>query len=141
MADYKIYVDQIGNTTATTVSDSSPLPVSIPPTSTSSNAPTNSTQAALATSKVIKASAGTLFGISGYNSGAAQFIQLHDAAALPADTAVPVVNIAVAATSNFSIDFGLYGMAFANGIVACNSSTAATKTIGGADCQFFARYK
>ena len=141
MADYKIYVDQIGNTTATTVSDSSPLPVSIPPTSTSSNAPTNSTQAALATSKVIKAAAGTLYGLSGYNSGAAQFIQLHDASALPADSAVPVVNIAVAATSNFSIDFGIYGMSFATGIVACNSSTAATKTIGAADCQFFARYK
>lgn len=144
MADFKIFVDQIGNgTSATQVSDSAPLPVTtaLPPTSDSANAPTNATQAALAASDVIKASAGTLFGITGYNSGAAQFIQLHDAASLPADTAVPVLNIAVAATSNFTIDFGIYGMAFATGIVACNSSTSATKTIGAADCQFFARYK
>lgn len=29
MADYKIYVDQIGNTTATPVSDATPLPVAV----------------------------------------------------------------------------------------------------------------
>ena|SRR5687767_9802269 len=111
------------------------------PSSESGSAPTNATQAALAASAVIKATAGNLYGLSGYNSGPEQFIQLHDAASLPADAAVPVHNIIVPAISNFSIDFGVYGMAFATGIVVCNSSTAETKTIGAADCQFFARYK
>lgn len=97
-------------------------------------------QAALATSAIGSAAACIVYGISGYNSKAStQFMQLHDAAALPADTAVPAFNMTVAASSNFNMDFGLYGMPFANGVVACNSSTAPTKTIGSADFQFFFR--
>ena len=42
---------------------------------------------------------------------------------------------------NFSIDFGVYGMAFVNGLYVANSSTAATLTAGAADCQFFARIR
>ncbi len=103
-------------------------------------APNNETQAALAASFQISVVPDVLIGIAGYNSKAsAQFIQLHDSATAPADTAVPKFNITVAASSNFSIDFGIYGMDFQNGIYACNSSTAPTKTIGSADCQFFAR--
>ena len=137
-------VNQIGTKESTDipVDSDNPLPVSSAPTSDSDFAPTNSTQAAAATSKVIKAAPGTLYGIAGYNAkGSAQFILLHDAAALPADATVPVFGMTVAATSNFSVDFGPYGMAFATGIVACNSSTVASKTIGSADCHFFARYK
>jgi hypothetical protein len=72
--------------------------------------------------------------------GSAQFIQLHDAAALPADTAVPEVFITVPASSNFSIDFGQYGRTFVNGIVICNSTTGPTKTIGAANCWFDVQY-
>lgn len=111
------------------------------PTNSSGNAPSNATVAAYAASLVVKASAGTLFGLSGYNSKvSAQFIQLHDAAALPADTAVPVVVITVPAGANFAIDFGVYGRRFATGIVVTNSSTGPTKTIGAADCWFDAQY-
>ena len=92
---------------------------------------------AYAASKIIKPSAGILYGLTGYNSKAsAQFVQIHDAASLPAEAAVPVLVFKVAALDNFFLDLGPYGVNFANGIVVCNSSTAETKTIGSADCWF-----
>lgn len=104
-------------------------------------APTNVSSTALEASHVIKASAGTLLGVTGYNNkSSAQFIQLHNTTTVPADTAVPVVVITVPASSNFSIDFGTYGRRFATGISICNSSTAATKTVGSADCWFDAQF-
>ncbi len=97
---------------------------------------------ALAASGVIKASAGTLYGFSGVNnSGSDQHIQIHDAAAVPVDTAVPIIVIIVPAGGNFSFDAGFHGVAFANGISWSNSSTLATKTIGSADCWVVASYK
>ena len=101
----------------------------------------NATTTAYAASLLAKASAGTLYYISGYNSNAsAQFIQVHDAAALPADGAVPKLIMRVAATSNFAFISGSLGRYFANGIVVCNSSTGPTKTIGAADCWFDLQY-
>lgn len=75
--------------------------------------------------------------VFGYNSGGTQFIQLHDAAAVPSEGAVPAVIITVP-TGNFSIDLPLVGVPFNTGCVVCNSSTGPTKTIGGADCYFSA---
>lgn len=103
--------------------------------------PNNATTTALAASLVVKAKPGTLYGFSGVNNKAsAQYIQVHDAAALPADTAVPKIVFTVPASSNFTFDFGMYGRRFPTGIVICNSSTLATKTIGAADCWFDVQY-
>lgn len=99
----------------------------------------NRTTAAYSKSLVIAASPAKLHKVTGYNSGSAQFIQLHDAASLPADTSVPDVVIAVPATSNFTIDFGEVGRVFGTGIVICNSSTGPTKTEGADDCWFDAQ--
>jgi hypothetical protein len=93
-------------------------------------------------SHVLKASAGTLISLIGYNSKAsAQFIQIYNSATVPSDAAVPVLTITVAATSNFSIDVPITGIPFTTGIAVANSSTGPTKTIGSADCYFTAVIK
>ncbi len=101
----------------------------------------NASSTAYEPSRVVKATPGVLFGLTGYNSKAsAQFIQLHDATLLPAEGVAPVATFTVAATSNFSLDYGLKGRKFDKGIVLVNSSTGPTKTIGSADCWFDAQY-
>lgn len=100
-----------------------------------------SDSAAYVASQIAKAAPGTVFRISGYSSNAAaQFIQLHDAATLPADTAVPKIVFKVAAAGNFDYDFGEKGRYCGTGIVVSNSSTGPTKTIGVADTWFNIEY-
>ena len=90
-------------------------------------------------SRVLKSSPGTLVTLIGYNSKAsAQFIQVFDSATVPADGAPPVLTFTVAASSNFSVDVPITGIAFASGIAFSNSSTGPTKTIGSADCYVMA---
>lgn len=106
------------------------------------NAPSNATTTAYAASLIVKASAGTLYSITGYNSGnVTQFIQIHDSATLPADGSIPKVIFIVPPLSNFSFDLTPFGRSFASGIVVCNSSTGPTKTIGSANCWIDAQYK
>ena len=98
----------------------------------------NSTTTAYAASLVVSVTPKTrLCGLSGYNSLAStQFIQIHDAASLPADTSVPKIVFEVAASSKFAIDLNNNPRVFATGIAMCNRSTDATKTIGAADGWF-----
>jgi hypothetical protein len=90
-------------------------------------------------SRVIKSSAGTIFSLSGYNSGPAQFIQFFNSTTVPANATVPVAVFAVSAASGFFLEWEK-GLPFSTGISISNSSTAATKTIGSADCFLTATY-
>jgi hypothetical protein len=95
-----------------------------------------------AASGVIKASAGTLLGVMGFNSNASgQFIQIYNSATIPIDTTVPILTVFVPGTSNFSIDFSPLGKLFSIGISWSNSSTGPTKTIGASDCWINVQYK
>lgn len=101
--------------------------------------PSNINTTAYAASLVVKASAGTLYRVRGFTSTAAQWIQIHDAASLPADTAVPEEITYPDALGNFEFNFP-QGKLFASGIVVCDSSTGPTKTIGSANCWISAEY-
>jgi len=90
---------------------------------------------------LVKAGRGWLYGFSGFNNKAsAQFIQVHDANSIPADGAVPVFVMTAATVANFSVVSGSTNRKFQRGIVICNSSTAATKTIASSDCWIDAQY-
>lgn len=106
--------------------------------------PLNSTSVAYEASRLVKATGGVLFGFAGYNSKAStQFILVFDAPGgpgIPANTAIPVIILPVAAASAFSYDSGHFGRRFSSGIWIANSSTGPTLTIGSADCWIDAQY-
>jgi hypothetical protein len=82
-----------------------------------------------------------VYGFTVYNTKAStQFVNVFDAGALPADGAVPSFSLVVAANSPVAIAFSPNGRTFSNGLVLCNSSTDATKTLGSADCFFDVQY-
>lgn len=112
------------------------------PSSSSSFAPSRSVSTALEASRLAKASAGNLYTITGHNfKTSSQYILVFNNSSLPADGAGTIIYpFLVPASSNFCLDFGTLGEHFSVGIVVCNSSTLATKTIGSADCWFTVRY-
>jgi hypothetical protein len=82
-----------------------------------------------------------VYGFTVYNTKAsAQFVNVFDASLLPADTAVPAFSFPINANTAVGFAFSPAGRTFTNGLVMCNSSTDATKTIGSADCFFDVQY-
>lgn len=101
----------------------------------------NSTSTAKETGRVVKAGPGRVYGVSYYNDNAAtRYLQFFDATSAPADTAVPLITVPVAAGASTYINFGRYGRLFETGIYVCNSTTDVTKTLGSADGLFDVQY-
>lgn len=101
----------------------------------------NSTSNALEASRVVKSGRTRLYGFSGTNTKAsAQFILAFDATTIPANGTVPKFVMTAAASSDFWVSWTPAWRDFRDGCVLCNSSTAATLTIGSADCWFDAQY-
>lgn len=91
-------------------------------------------------SLIVKSSPGTLFTITAFNtSGSDRYLQLFDAASVPADTTVPLISLLIPSATTGAYDFGFKGLPFATGIVAVTSSAAATKTLAGS-ALFLASY-
>ena len=102
--------------------------------------PDNSHSNAYESFRVVKVGPGVLFGFSVFSSfDTTQYIQLFDSATLPDDGMVPVFPFPVANASALLVNYSPPGRFFQYGIVLCNSSTVATKTIGSADCFFDAQ--
>src|ERR1044071_1306369 len=87
-------------------------------------------------SGVIRTGPGRLYSLFGFNNKAsAQYLQVFDALAVPADGAVPrLPPLYVASLTSFYYDFGEVGAGFTIGLCWSNSSALAQKTIGSADC-------
>lgn len=93
----------------------------------------NADGGALVASRVIATAPCKLLSIIVLNTGAAQYIQVFESATVPANGAVPELPaVYVGATSTVQFDF-LNGVDM-DAVSISNSSTAATKTIGAADC-------
>lgn len=82
-----------------------------------------------------------VYGFTVYSTKAsAQFVNVFDNSTLPANAAVPLWSWPLAANNGVGFSWAPNGREFYAGLVLCNSSTDATKTIGSADCFFDVQY-
>ena len=118
------------------------IPLSVDPGGGLSSGVAEVRSTAFEAGKVLKSSGGKLKQFSVFNSKAsAQFILLMDSATVPADGPVTLLfpPIPVAAGQLLVLDLPT-PLSAANGIAVSNSSTGTfSKTIGGADCAFYAQ--
>ena len=102
--------------------------------------PFNYESGALDNAQVVKTGASYLYGFTVHSTlGAGQFIMIFDADAVPADTAVCSMVYAIGAESDREVAW-IPPRRMDQGIVICNSTTNATKTLGAADCLFDVQY-
>lgn len=101
---------------------------------------TNSTSAALEATRLVKATAGKLFGLQGYSAVAGFVIVGDKTSALNGTSDNFRIVIPVEAGKPFSLDLG-WGRAFANGISIGLSTTGPTWTTGGSNMWVDAQYE
>ena len=98
--------------------------------------PLNKSSIALSSSIVVKTGPGILYGFTVFNTNASnQYIHVFDAAQLPSDGSVPACVFIATGTQQLPVNW-IPGRTFTTGIILCNSTTAATKTLGASDCFF-----
>lgn len=95
---------------------------------------------AVAADLVVATGPSRLYSVTLYNSSAGTvYLQVHDAAAAPADGAVPKLVVAVPAGQTGAFDWQ-DGKICGTGIYLCASTTDTTKTLAGAvgifDCTY-----
>lgn len=93
------------------------------------------------TTGFIKASAGQVYRVNGYNANAAiRYLQLYNKASAPTlSTDTPIATIPLAASSAFSFDIGALGLAFATGIAwAYTTDDVAIPTTAGTSTELHA---
>ncbi len=113
-----------------------PYPFGIP-----ERLPLNASSNGLEASRVAFTGQGRVLGVSvSSTKTTAQFVQIFDAAAVPATGAIPVVSVDIATVTARGIAFDPYGRWFDRGCVVANSSTQGSLTIGSADCLFDVQY-
>jgi hypothetical protein len=101
--------------------------------------PRNHGTAALA--NFVRVQSCVVYGFTVYNTNAAaQYLCVFDADTLPADAQVPLFSWPLAAHNGVAFSYAPNGRKFDAGLVLCNSSTDAAKTIGAADCLFDVQY-
>lgn len=102
------------------------------PTQIVPNAPGTS----LVASRVLSTRPCKLYAVIVFNNSAStQYIQIHETTTLPANGVAPKIpSIPVAAGTTVMVDVGGQVGMDLDALTVCNSSTAATKTIGAADC-------
>lgn len=89
----------------------------------------NASPRAYITALEVKGARTRLFGLTGYNQGPGQFLHIFDRANPPANGQAPEIVVPIAAASGFSLDFGLRGRHFTNGLIICASTTDSTLTL------------
>jgi len=103
---------------------------------------TNSTSTALEATRVIKASAGVLYGLQGHTNVDERYVWICNKTTAPNGTSDNLVlPIYVATAGPFSIDFGPYGRAFATGISVGISTAPTSWTGGGSNAWFDAQFE
>lgn len=93
---------------------------------------------AFAKSAVLATGFKRIYSVTAYNKGGSTaYLQLFDAASLPANGTVPLIEVAVPANGTASMDFGAKGIPVSSGAVAALSSTDATLTLASSSDGLF----